>query len=353
MIPTGDSVSRGRSEFCEAHQMWDHRIRRGSARRSRIQVDPVRTPKAKLYSWPWARPLSATRMLGVTPIFGPAGGGTSITVDYDDTRGELEAQAGRTTLNCTKLQPGRARCCCMPLGGGRSGGNVTVLTRHGAERWRSWTFALYAEPELLWLEPKRGPLEGGTSVTIGVHGLPSQSRETARCKFGGMPPVRAVVAAASAPDLAAGVTRLMCVAPDYAAGHEAGDYGGSVRVTLAPNGVDFPVHVRSAHARTGLSYHYAAPAVLSLAHVFAALVAIAVAASLAYGARQACVTALRSSWLDETPPHWSASAHAETAEGLCHGAPQRRGKRPACPRACAPRGGAGGRHELALPRTSE
>ena len=267
--------------------------------------------------------------LELKPASGPVRGGTLISVKHHKEFGAAhDIMLGNVRLNCsTTVEPvysrqrvpsgeDHSRCCCTP--GVPTNASLAVTVIHRADGHRRATasrFVLYSEPKMIRLTPARTAALGGIPVTLAVTGWPAHMHSNAaRCRFGESTPVPAVTVFktdAWASRRPSGETWLRCVAPERATANsrDAGTNGGTVGVSVAPNGIDFgPAGLTIAFGKgpslrsiTLGSQHAAS------LHGLAALLAVALLASALVRAFLSLRRSLTDSgWLEPTPIHHSA-----------------------------------------------
>jgi hypothetical protein len=273
----------------------------------------------------------------IRPLSGPARGGTHFQVSQGHTTHELPTKLvvqlptrdDDLALNCSKVSEVATRCCCMPPAGTLP--SMATLTLQHLGRVNQETFTYYPDPTPVWLSPQRGALDGGTLVTVGMRDWPVNHTATARCKFGGMHPVAATVIPPKRP---MAPVLIKCTASSFTAGtgchpqhtvlrqsqpttpvplrtvHGREVTSGSARVSVAPNGFDFPSHARA----TGLTFYYGGAEHLWLT-VLLGVVGFGMMVAFAYAYHALRSSLAQSGWQQETPPyHWPATRTARSSK---------------------------------------
>lgn len=112
----------------------------------------------------------------VSPMEGPAGGGTSITITGTNLLGarEVEVAPGGGVTPFTVLNETTVVAVTPPRPAG-SVGTVRVRTPWGWSGYSGVRFAYFGVPTVLSVTPTAGPLSGGTQVTITGENLANQS----------------------------------------------------------------------------------------------------------------------------------------------------------------------------------
>ena len=274
--------------------------------------------------------------LDLRPSFGPAGGGTAITIlHHRDFSSAHDVLLGTARLNCSAAHSSEgvahSRCCCTPPSENVSSLSLAIVNRAGrtVARPTHSHFAYYREPQLLWLAPFHASIAGGTPITLAVAGWPSTETNggrdhVGRCKLALSERSRerhqllvpAVVVARHDSwhfhrPTNENETWLRCVTPDLRSrslGH-GGTHAhiASLMLWISANGVDFgpealPLEIRSASSLGGSSRPSSLLPLL-VGVCFAACVLAGIAHS--YVALKMAMS--ESGWVDSTPSHWSAS----------------------------------------------
>lgn len=324
----------------------------------------------------------------LVPAWGPVHGGTAITLAHGSTAFSevyrTDSTGQRLPLNCSAAGSSLHCCCSPPAPEGRAlplellaqrseaMGTRPLGAHHGASS--RLTFVYYNEPRVLSIRPQRGPVDGGTAVTLAMRGWPQLPPRTARaapyqgasCRFGSALPVPAVplseheaaqrrrllspppplplppVAGALRQPHAAGSREarqhhrsllqasllspssprapaesealLVCVTPPLAAGSLT-----TVAVLASPNGVDFaPPH---AHGARGQHFRYFGSTTVTHVDPYTdMLIGILVMAGTIVLFCASVLALYRSladsGWLATTPPHW----HALRSDDILHAA---------------------------------
>ena len=108
----------------------------------------------------------APRVTGVSPASGPAGGGTSVTIIGTGFTGATDVSFGATPTTFTVNSDSSITALSPTAPAGM--GDVTVTSAGGqSSPTASDQFTFIAAPSVSGLTPDRGPVDGGTTVTIG------------------------------------------------------------------------------------------------------------------------------------------------------------------------------------------
>ncbi|MGW0989419.1 IPT/TIG domain-containing protein [Streptomyces sp. NPDC002486] len=114
--------------------------------------------------------LAAPVVSSVTPLQGPASGGTTVVVTGSDFTGALAVRFGVKSATSFTVNSSTQITAVTPSGTGTV--NVTVTTSQGTSSQQvTFTYVTVAAPTLTGLTPNQGPTSGGTPVTLTGTGL--------------------------------------------------------------------------------------------------------------------------------------------------------------------------------------